>query len=135
MPSRGCRPEGPKYGKEAYFGYSGRHQVYMNFQRSHPLSPQVAAPGKVSTAVTAKIMQHCIYFYTYTIFNKLIFKKRQFLKIIIKLVYIYAYIFLVIFSLYSLLLWQKPILYSNVSIIYLFFFHQKAAEILAHRQH
>jgi hypothetical protein len=66
----------------------------MNFQRSYPLSPPVATPGKDSTAVTAKIMKNCIYFYTYTIFNKLIFKKRQFSKIIIKLVNIYAYIFL-----------------------------------------
>ncbi len=34
MPSLRSRPEGPKYGKEAYFDYFGRHQVYMNFQPS-----------------------------------------------------------------------------------------------------
>jgi hypothetical protein len=38
VPSRECRPEGPKYGKEAYFVYSGRHQVYMNFQPSPPFA-------------------------------------------------------------------------------------------------
>ncbi len=133
MPSRGCRPEGPKYGKEAYFGFSGRHQVYMNFQLSRPLSPPVATPGKVSTAATAKIMCNIAFISTFY-FNKLIVQKRQFSKIINELVYIYAYIFCN-FSLYSFLLWQKPILYSNVSIIFLFFFHQKAAEILARRQH
>ena len=90
MPSRGCRPEGPKYGKEAYFGYSGRHQVYMNFQPSHPLSPPVATPGKVSTAATAKIM--CNIAFIATLFNKLIVKKRQFSKIITKLVHIHVYI-------------------------------------------
>jgi hypothetical protein len=41
MPSLRSRPEGPKYGKEAYFGYSGRHQVDMNFQPSRPFPCQL----------------------------------------------------------------------------------------------
>jgi hypothetical protein len=37
MPSIRSRPEGPKYGeKKNYFGYSGRHQVHMNFQPPFP---------------------------------------------------------------------------------------------------
>jgi hypothetical protein len=38
MPSIRSRPECPKYGKKTYFGYSGRHQVHMNFQPSPPLT-------------------------------------------------------------------------------------------------
>jgi hypothetical protein len=56
VPSIGSRPEGPKCEKKTYFGYSGRHQVHMNFQPSPPPSPHVATPAKVSTAATAKIM-------------------------------------------------------------------------------
>jgi hypothetical protein len=49
MPSKRSRPEGTKYGKKTYFGYSGRHEVHMNFQPSPP-SLHVATPTKVSTA-------------------------------------------------------------------------------------
>ncbi len=56
MLSLRSRPEGPNYGIEAYFGYSGRHQVYMNFQPSPHLSLPVATPGKVPTAAAANIM-------------------------------------------------------------------------------
>jgi hypothetical protein len=52
-------------------------------------------------------------------FNKLIFKKRQFSKIVTSL-YISEFLstfFVIFFSLCSLLLWQEPILYSNISII------------------
>jgi hypothetical protein len=43
--------------KKTYFGYSGRHQVHMNFQ-TRPASPfpTCCTPAKVSTAVKAKIM-------------------------------------------------------------------------------
>jgi hypothetical protein len=57
VPSRRCRPECPKYGKKAYFGYSGRHQVHMNFQPSPPLSLPVATPGKDSAAAAVKIIK------------------------------------------------------------------------------
>jgi hypothetical protein len=53
-------------------------------------------------------------------FYKLIFKKRQFSKIVTKLVYISELLstfFVIFFSLCSLLLWQEPILYSNTRII------------------
>jgi hypothetical protein len=55
MPSIRSRPEGPKYGKTTYFGYSGRHQVHMNFQLS-PRAPSlhIATPAKVSTAAHTK---------------------------------------------------------------------------------
>jgi hypothetical protein len=108
-------PEGPKCGKEAYLGYSGRHQVYLNFQPFPPLSLPVATPGKASTAAAAKIM--CSIAFSFTLiqfFNKLIFTKRQFLKIVTTLVYIYA---LLSPFFCSLLLWQKPILHSSISII------------------
>jgi hypothetical protein len=73
---RGCRPEGPKYGKEAYFGYSGRHQVHMNLQ-PFPLSPQVATPGKVSAAGAAKCMCFIAFlFVLIKLLNKLISKKQ-----------------------------------------------------------
>ncbi len=58
MPSIGSRPEGLKYGEKTYFGYSGRHQVYMNFQPSPP-SPHVATPAKVSTAAQQKLFVNC----------------------------------------------------------------------------
>jgi hypothetical protein len=125
-------PRRSKIWKRSLFWLFQAASCLYELQPSHPLFPLVATPGKVSTAATAKIMYNIAFIST--LFNKLIVKKRQFSKIITKLVYIYAYIF-VIFSLYSLLLWQKPILYSNVSIFFLFFFHQKAAEILARRQH
>ncbi len=54
MPSIWSLTEGPKYGKITYFGYSGRHQVHMNFQPSPPPSPHVATT-RVFTAATAKI--------------------------------------------------------------------------------
>jgi hypothetical protein len=56
MPSIRSRPEGPKYGKKICFGYSGRHQVHMNFQPSPPPpSPPVTTPAKVSKAPMAKL--------------------------------------------------------------------------------
>jgi hypothetical protein len=113
VPSRGCRQEGPKYGKEAYFGYSGRHQVYMNFQPSPSLSLPVATPGKDSTAAAVKIIKiMCNIAFSFTLiqfFNKLIFKKRQFSKIVTKLVNISELLstfFVIFFSLCTLLLWQ-----------------------------
>jgi hypothetical protein len=84
-----------------------------------PLSPPVATPGKVSTAAAAKIM--CNISFSFTLmqfFNKLIFKKR----IVKNSHYISLYLCIIIFcffSLCALLLWQKPILYSNISIIIL----------------
>ncbi len=119
MPFRGCRPEGPKCGKEAYLGYYGWHQGYFELPALSPLSPPVATPGKVSTAAAAKIM--CNISFSFTLmqfFNKLIFKKR----VVKNSHYISLYLCIIIFcffSLCSLLLWQKPILYSNISIIIL----------------
>jgi hypothetical protein len=76
VPSTGCRPEGPKYGKEAYFGYSGRHQVHMNLQPSPPLSSPVATPGKVSAAGAEKFMcYNAFIFVLIKLLNKLISKK------------------------------------------------------------
>jgi hypothetical protein len=54
MPSIRSRPEGTKYGKKTYFGYSGRHQVHMNFQPSPTPSLHVETPTKVSTAAHSK---------------------------------------------------------------------------------
>ncbi len=56
MPSISSHQEGLKYGK-TYFGYSGWHQLHINFQPSSlPLSGHVATPAKVYTAVAVKIM-------------------------------------------------------------------------------
>ncbi len=84
MPSTRSRPEGPKYGKKTYFGYSGRHQVHMNFQPSPPLSLPVATPAKVFTAPMEKIICNIevffvllfVLFYFKKTSNKLIVKKR-----------------------------------------------------------
>jgi hypothetical protein len=62
MPSIRSHPECPKYGKKTYFGYSGRHQVHMNFQPSPPPSPPVATPAKVSTAPMEKIICNIDFF-------------------------------------------------------------------------
>ncbi len=77
MPSRGCRPEGPRYGKEAYFGYSGRHQVHMNLQPSPPLSLPVATPGKISTAAAANIMCNIAFIFTLQQFLTNLFSRKD----------------------------------------------------------
>jgi hypothetical protein len=62
--------------KKTYFGYSGRHQVQMNFQPSPPPSPPVATPAKVSTAPMEKIksnIEFFLYYYLYYfVFKKLL---------------------------------------------------------------
>jgi hypothetical protein len=77
------RPEGTKYEKKTYFGYSGRHQVHMNFQTSPPPSPYIATPATVSTTPIEKIMSNFefifvllfVLFYYYKTSYKLIVKK------------------------------------------------------------
>jgi hypothetical protein len=56
MPSKRSRPEGTKYGKITYFGYSGRHQVHMNFQPSPPLPYMLKLLPRFLLLPTAKIM-------------------------------------------------------------------------------
>jgi hypothetical protein len=57
MPLIGSRPEGPKYGKENYFGYSGWHKVHMTSSPSPPFpAAPVESPAKVSTAVAEKFI-------------------------------------------------------------------------------
>jgi hypothetical protein len=81
MPSIRSRPEGPKYGKTTYFGYSGRHQVHMNFQPSPPPSPHVATPAKVSTAPIAKIMCNIGFFFVIIkLLTNLLLRKDNFRK-------------------------------------------------------
>ncbi len=85
MPSRGCHPEGPKYGKEAYFGNSGRHQVHMNLQPS-PLSlPVATTPGKVSAAGAEKFMSYIAFIFVLIkllnkLFQKTIILENSFAK-------------------------------------------------------
>ncbi len=55
-------PRRSKLWKKTYFGYSGRHQVHMNFQPSPPPSPPVATPAKVSTAPMEKIICNIEFF-------------------------------------------------------------------------
>jgi hypothetical protein len=93
VPSRGCPPEGPKYGKEAYFGYSWRHQAYNSRHGFH----------SCCSKNYKNYVQHCIYFYTFLQTN---FQEKTILKIVTKLVYISELLstFVVIFfSLCSLL--------------------------------
>ncbi len=48
MPSTRSRPKNPKYRKNTHFGYNGRHQVRLNFQRPPSPSPPVSSLAKVS---------------------------------------------------------------------------------------
>jgi hypothetical protein len=66
---RSC-PDGPKYGKNTYFGYFGRHQVHMNFQPSPP--PHVATPAKVFTRQKLSVTLN-LFLCLKKLFNKLIF--------------------------------------------------------------
>ena len=82
MPSLRSHPEGPKYGeKKTYFGYSGRHQVHMNFQPSPPPFTHVATPAKVSTATKTEIMCNIKFIFVLKkLLNKLICNKHKFRK-------------------------------------------------------
>ncbi len=76
MTSTGCRPEGPKYGKEAYFGYSGRHQVHMNLQTSPPF-PASCNSWQGSAAGAEIFMCYIAFIFVLIILlNKLISKKQ-----------------------------------------------------------
>jgi hypothetical protein len=72
--------------KKTYFGYSGRHQVHMNFQPPPPF------PTYCNTAPIEKIMSNIefifvllfVLFYYYKTSYKLIVKKISFSKIGLK---------------------------------------------------
>ena len=65
MPSIRSRPEDPKYGKKTYFGYSGRHQVHMNFQPSPPFPTCCNTCQGFYCSHGKNYMQHWIFLYYY----------------------------------------------------------------------
>ncbi len=80
MPSRGCRPEGLKYRIEAYFGYSGRHQVHMNLQTSPPFPASCYSwkgfcGWRSILCVHCTLFVHCIYFCAYKTSQQSYFQK------------------------------------------------------------
>ena len=80
-PSTRSRPEDTTYGKNTYFGYSGRHQVYFNFLRPslHPhlfkLPPRFLHPPQQKSFVT-----FLKFFVSKICFTNLLFHKENFRK-------------------------------------------------------